>query len=166
MGALCPSCGSCKADTRRLTDRGKITLLSVRATPCGFQPQHRAALAGRSYGSTPAAATIHGRSFLFVTHPDWWSRAWSVVTLSTFVFYTHPRRTLLNGLRKVGQDGIGSSHGVQADSRLSSHDRCLRTTGRGSHRSAGERLQIGLRRQRLLPSQLHARLGHGGPGLF
>ena len=101
-----------------------------------------------------------------IVNSDWWSRAWSVVKHSTFVFYTHPRRTLLNGLRKVGQDGIGSSHGVQADSRLSSHDRCLRTTGGGSHRSAGERLQIGLRRQRLLPSQLHARLGHGGPGLF
>ena len=86
----------------RKADSGKISLLSVRAAPCGFQPQHRAALAGRSYGSTPAAATIHGRSFLFLTHSGWWSRAWSVVTLSTFVFYMHPRRTLLNGLRNGG----------------------------------------------------------------
>ena len=45
---------------------------------------------------------IHRRSFLFVTHPDQWSRAGSVVTLSTFVFCMHHRHTLLNGLKSGG----------------------------------------------------------------
>ena len=75
----------------RKADRGKTTLLSVRATLCGFQPQRPAALAGRSSGSTPASATMHGRSFLSATRPDLWSRAGSVVTFSTFVFYMHRR---------------------------------------------------------------------------
>ena len=51
-------------------DRGKVTFFSVRATPCGFQPQRGAALAGRSSGSTPASATKHGRSFPSATRPD------------------------------------------------------------------------------------------------
>ena len=82
-------------------DRGKITLLSVRAMPCGFQPLRRAALAGRSSGSTPASATMHGRQFLSATLPDLWSHAGSVVTFSTFVFYVHRRHTL-HGPRNGG----------------------------------------------------------------
>ena len=121
-------------------DRGKTTLLSVRATPCGFQPQRWAAPAGRSSGSTPASATMHGRSFQSATRPDLWSRAGSVVTFSTFVFYMHRRHTL-HGPRS---GGTTPDRSFQADSQQSRHDRCQRTTGRGSHLLAGEHLQTGL----------------------
>ena len=40
---------------------------------------------GRSSGSAPASATMHGRSFLSATRSDLWSRARLVVTVLTFV---------------------------------------------------------------------------------
>ena len=49
----------------RKADRGKTTLLSVRATPRGFQPQRRATLAGRSYAR--AVVSVRDPSRLVVT---------------------------------------------------------------------------------------------------
>ena len=154
--------GSCETDTRG----GKTTLLSVRAAPCGSPQQRQGALAGRSSGPVPASATTHGRSFPSATRPDLWSRAKSEVSLLIFVSYVRRRRTPSPGWRMVGQHSSDPPQGVRADSGQNRHDRCQWEIGRGSHPFAGELLPARLRRQWPLPPRFHARLGHGGPGLF
>ena len=96
--------------------------------------------------------------------PDLWSRAKLEVTPLTCAScmppaHPPPRRT-------VGQHKSDPPQSVQAHSRQNRHDRCQWETGRGSHPLAGELLQTGFRRQWLLPPRLHARLGHGSPGLL
>ena len=79
----------------------------------------------------------------------------------------HRRRTLFHGARNGGTAPDRSFARVFTLTR----DRVVTVDANGKlgeapHTLAGEHLQTRLRRQRLLPPRLHARLGHGGPGLF